>query len=87
MTKEKIVETPTISLHHYYFDAITRANSTGERYGQAMFNHLVEVRPDLSEQVRATSMDPFHVRTLSDPRWDRFVAFIESNWYPPKSQE
>jgi hypothetical protein len=70
-----------ISLHQFYFDAMVRARTTSERYGQAMFNHLYQVRPDLSERVRGTINDPFHVYTLPDPRWDRFVAFIETHWY------
>jgi hypothetical protein len=74
-----------LSLHKFYFDAIQRARLKKERYGQAMFNHLAEVRPDLSEQVRASNKDPFHVAQLSDPRWDRFVEFIESNWFVKES--
>lgn len=70
-----------ISLHKFYFDAISRARNTGERYGQSMFNHLWEVRPDLSEQIRGTDKDPFYVLRLHDPRWDAFVEFIEKNWY------
>lgn len=46
-----------------------------------MFNHLLEVRPDLAEAVRGTDKDPFYVKELADPRWDRFVEFIESEWY------
>lgn len=74
------------SLHKFYFDAIMRGRANRERYGQAMFNHLCEVRPDLAERVRMTNMDPFHVSALSDPRWDRFVAFIEARWYQHESQ-
>jgi hypothetical protein len=69
-----------MSLHQFYFDAQARARKTGERYGQAMFNHLYEVRPDLSEQVRGQDTDPFYVERLSQPRWDRFVTFLEANW-------
>jgi len=70
-----------VSLHKFYFDGIIRAREKCERYCQAMFNHLVEVRPDLSEQVRGTDMDPFYCHSPTDPRWDRFVRFIETNWY------
>ncbi len=70
-----------LTLHKFYFDAATLARKNpGWRYGQAMFNHLCQVRPDLSEQVSCTDKDPFHVTKLSDPCWDRFVSFIESNW-------
>jgi hypothetical protein len=67
-------------LHQFYFDAVTRARNSQERYGQAMFNHLRQVRPDLAERVRGTDKDPFYVSALTDPRWDRFVAFIENEW-------
>ena len=69
-----------MSLHKFYFDAQVRAHKTGERYGQAMFNHLCDVRPDLAERVRGTVNDPFYVERLNHPNWDRFVAYIEANW-------
>ncbi len=71
---------PKLSLHKFYFDGITRARMKGERYCQAMFNHLCEVRPDLSEKVRASDMDPFYCATPNDPKFDRFIAYIEKNW-------
>lgn len=70
-----------MSLHKFYFDGITRARVTGERYCQAMFNHLAEVRPEMAELVRGSETDPFHCQGPTDPRWDRFVEFIEKNWY------
>jgi hypothetical protein len=69
------------SLHKFYFDSIMLARKHGWRYGQAMFNHLLEVRPDLAETVRGTDKDPFYVQELKDPKWDRFVEYIELNWY------
>lgn len=78
--KEEHMDTKPVSLHQFYFDAMTRARVTRERYGQAMFNHLVRVRPDLAEQVRGTDKDPFYVERLSHPNWDPFVEFIEANW-------
>lgn len=70
-----------MNLHKFYFDGITRAREKRERYCQAMFNHLAEVRPDLSEMVRGTIKDPFYLETPNHPTWDRFVHFIETNWY------
>lgn len=69
-----------ISLHKFYFDGIVRACRTQERYGQAMFNHLCEVRPEMAKMIRGTLNDPFHAESPQDPRWDRFVKFIETNW-------
>lgn len=60
-----------LSLHKFYFDA--RARTHRERYGQAMFNHLFEVRRDLANEIRGTDNDPFYVEKLSHPNWDLFV--------------
>lgn len=45
------------------------------RYGQTLFNVLYDVRPDLSEQVRASNIDPFY-----DSNIDEFKIWIEENW-------
>jgi hypothetical protein len=70
-----------VSLHKFYFDSIVYCRQTGQRYGQGMFNHLLEVRPELAEAVRGTNRDPFHCVSPTDPRFDRFVEYIESEWY------
>ena len=87
MTTDKVTEKPTLTLHKFYFDAQQRARIRVERYGQAMFNHLDRVRPDLSAQIRATDKDPFYVERLNDPRWDRFVTFLEANWAVSNERE
>ncbi len=76
---------PKLSLHRFYFDAITRARCKSERYGQAMCNHLYMVRPDLSMQIGTntgadTDMDPFFCVSPNDPKFDRFIEFVEKNW-------
>lgn len=43
-----------------------------------MFNHLIEVRPDLSEKIRATTLDPFYKTSPKD--MDEFFYFLEKNW-------
>ncbi len=71
-----------LSLHNFYFDSMARAHRLlHERYGQAMFNHLQSVRPDLAERVRGTDKDPFSCKSPTDPRFDRFIDFIESEWF------
>jgi len=72
-----------MNLHQFYVDSIIRCRNTKERYGQALFNQLVEVRPDLSEQIRGTDADPFYLKGPSDnyAKWDRFIRFVEKNWY------
>lgn len=50
------------------------------RLGQVAFNVLWEVRPDLSEQVRATPLDPFHNRaTLQE-----FYEWVKRHWDDPR---
>lgn len=71
------------TLSKFYMDGMTRARTNRERYGQACFNHLAEIRPDLSEQIRGTDKDPFRLLGPAQDfdRWDRFSSFIEQNWY------
>lgn len=50
-----------MTLGEFFRAAVERwLNSEHERLGQAIFNHLLEVRPDLAEQIRGTELDPFH---------------------------
>lgn len=58
------------------------------RLGQIAFNVLVNCRPDLSEKIRATDLDPFYVYDALDSRWEAFVRFLRENWEPEeKSSE
>lgn len=47
-----------------------------QRYGQALFNALHQERPDLSERIRATPLDPFYLDELISHTWD----WILENW-------
>lgn len=71
------------TLSKFYMDGMIRARTNGERYGQALFNLLVERRPNLAEQVRATNRDPFYLNGPAEnfARWDAFATYIEQNWY------
>lgn len=49
-----------------------------QRIGQGLFNVLYMVRPDLSEQIRATELDPFNTHD-----WNmvvRVLAWIGLHW-------
>lgn len=55
---------------------------SGYRYGQVLFNTLARVRPDLSEQIRGTKLDPFYadvkgggIQTIKAAK-----AWITQNW-------
>lgn len=53
-----------------------RCNQPNWRKGQAYFNVLSDVRPDLAERVRATILDPFY----SDCRLADFLYFLRQAW-------
>ena len=36
------------------------------RYGQALFNALVDLRPDIADEIRGTPLDPFEKKKQSD---------------------
>ena len=52
------------------------------RAGQAMFNVLCELRPDLSEQIRGTNLDPFYVGNadIFDGRIRDVSTWIAAHW-------
>lgn len=46
------------------------------RAGQTYFNVLRDTRPDLSEKIRTTGLDPFH----DDRNIVAFMAWVAENW-------
>ena len=52
------------------------ANHPEERRGQATFNVLYRIRPDLSERIRGTALDAFY----KNERLDAMCLFIEEEW-------
>ena len=49
-----------------------------QRSGQAWFNYLHQVRPELADLVRGGDSDPFH----DDRRLGYFLRFVETAWTP-----
>lgn len=71
--------TVNIGYHQFLVLVQTMLNNEPDwRYGQALFNALTYVRPDLSEQVRATPIDPFFrdLDNIDPALW----AFLMENW-------
>ena len=50
-----------------------------ERAGQATFNMLARMRPDLAKQLRGTPDDGFHAQANND-RLDKMCEWIEKEW-------
>lgn len=62
-----------------YFQAVQeyRAANPGQRVGQAFFNVLCQVRPDISERVRGSYRDdPFH----DDAKLPEFLEAVTRGW-------
>lgn len=64
-----------------YWAAVNRVR--GQRAGQAMFNVLERMRPDLAEKVRGTDFDPFYASSLEwegRSKVDAFRKWLRDNW-------
>ena len=71
------------TLSKFYMDGMILAKQHGWRYGQALFNLLVDRQPHIAETIRATKLDPFHMTGPAQDfeRWDAFAVYVEKNWY------
>lgn len=49
------------------------------RYGQILFNTIADTRPDISEVVRGTLIDPFYCTSPSDIH-PMFWALLQEKW-------
>ena len=47
------------------------------RQGQTYFNVLADKRPDLSEQIRGTALDPFH---KAGDSLTPFLEWVSAQW-------
>jgi hypothetical protein len=47
-----------------------------QRPGQALFNHVAIIRPDIAEVLRATPVDPFYDDNLIKP----FLVYTAQLW-------
>jgi len=74
----------SIKLHEFLRRVSDRAFPTfgvsTERVGQALYNELCDVRPDLAARMRGTDMDPFYARHVEDVRYQKALTFIAEEW-------
>lgn len=64
----------------FLHEAKSRAKRTGERIGQAVFNHLYSVRPDIADKIRGTNFDPFPFDDEKHPRYIVCMVHIRKLW-------
>lgn len=69
-------------LFKFYMEATKLMKKHNWRYGQAIFNLLCDVRPDVAESIRGTDLDPFYINGEKDDpaRWERITVNIKSCW-------
>lgn len=67
-----------MTFDEYVVEATARFRHPGldERKGQAFFNELLVVRPDIAERARGSALDPFY----QDARLPEFLAFVAVKW-------
>lgn len=59
-----------------YLERVYIERQSQWRLGQAHFNILWRYRPDLSEQIRGTLLDPFY----RDEKVAEFRSWVKRNW-------
>lgn len=69
-----------MTLEQFYAQVYLRHKYQPTRIGQTLFNTLYDIRPDISETVRATPNDPFFSDSVHDPRYMAAVKVIEMMW-------
>lgn len=73
----------TISVYEAFENLVTslydHPTNNGKRLGQIYFNVLSEVRPDVSEQIRGTMFDPFHMDIIPSKISDVVRGMWEQN--------
>lgn len=56
------------------------ANNPCLRFGQILFNELVEARLPLAEEMRGTSVDPFYCSDTDTTRHTVAIEWITERW-------
>lgn len=64
-------------LYEYQLAHCRECGGGDQRLGQAAFNFLYEIRPDLADAVRATEFDPFY----NDSKLDKFHQRVQELWF------
>lgn len=70
-----------MTLYEFHNKVEERVKTTGERKGQAAFNLLHEIRPELANMIRGTDADPFYTHE----NWKAFIRRIEFLWCAPEA--
>lgn len=69
-----------MKLSEFYAQVAVRHANRSERFGQAFFNELDLVRPDLADRIHLTDLDPYYVSFDDNEFWDSLTQWIWVNW-------
>ena len=77
----KFMQTQYLSFNDFLADVSIKyehqKNTPGHwRYGQMYFNLLSEARPDISDRIKGSSLDPYYKDVVAGVTH----MFVESNW-------
>ncbi len=76
-TPEPTPDTPTMTFEEYCVEVHNLLKLFPFwRRGQAAFNTLNRVRPDLVDEIHTSKLDPFH----RDDRLPEFYTWVKENW-------
>ena len=72
------------TMTHTYIDFVLEVtsqykhpnNADGWRFGQAVYNRLNQLRPDIAKQITGTPLDPYYKNAVTTETWE----FIHKNW-------
>jgi len=71
-----------MELWEFYYEVGKKMADNPEwRHGQAMYNVLAEVRPDLKDKIRkGDGPDPFHYQNGEKMMLTEFDKWLDENW-------
>ena len=73
-------------LFEFFQQVDSRYVTSSCKFGRSAYYVLEDFRPDLAKIVRSNAdIDPFDIalpkdKIANDPRWPRFVQFVEEHW-------
>lgn len=74
-----------MTLTGFYVEVTKACNANPTwRYGQALFNTLLDHDAKMAEEIRGTELDPFYLDHTepnhNTPSWERIYSYISENW-------
>jgi hypothetical protein len=70
-----------MTFDEFLLNVTRRTYQRNERYGQAFFNELSLVKPEIAEEIRATENDPFYLMVeYQGQQMDKICRLVSDRW-------